>query len=218
MNTNFRQIYEERGLSAYRIWKDTGIAQSTIGYWLSGKSQPQSGTLKKLSDYLNVSVACLKDEEPITTKNARTEGGVGVTDDIVTFPILGEVAAGYEHIAYEDWTGEKIDVPRSFLKGKRSEDFFALRVLGESMYPLYRDGDVVIVLRQASMDRSGSVGVVMYEDDRATLKKVEYVEGENWMRLVPVNPLYPPILIEGEQLEHCRILGLPKILVREIRD
>ncbi len=212
----FEQLCQERGISIYQFSKFTGIAQSTLSDWKRGVSKPKNDKIKKIADYFGVSVSYLRGETD--TKNAHTEGGVGVTDDIVTFPILGEVAAGYEHIAYEDWTGEKIDVPRSFLKGKRSEDYFALRVLGESMYPLYRDGDVVIVLRQASMDRSGSVGVVMYEDDRATLKKVEYVEGENWMRLVPVNPLYPPILIEGEQLEHCRILGLPKILVREIRE
>ena len=38
------------------------------------------------------------------------------------------------------------------------------------------------------------------------------------MRLVPLNPNYPPVTIEGERLEHCRILGIPRLLIRRIKD
>ena len=50
----------------------------------------------------------------------------------------------------------------------------------------------------------------------STLKKVEFVKGEDWLRLVPINPNVPPILIEGEDLEHCRVMGVPKLLIREM--
>ena len=60
------------------------------------------------------------------------------------------------------------------------------------MYPLYMDGDKVLILKQSTLNRSGEIGAILYNGDNATLKKVEYVEGEDWMKLVPVNPEYPP--------------------------
>ena len=142
-----------------------------------------------------------------------------IATSTVSFPVLGEIAAGYDAVAVpEDWRGETIEVPVSYLSGRPASDYFVLEIKGDSMYPLYHSGDYVLVLRQHTLNRSGEIGAVLYEDDCATLKKVEYVMGEDWMRLVPVNPSYPPVTIEGERLEHCRILGIPRVLVRRIND
>ena len=142
-----------------------------------------------------------------------------VTEDTVTFPVLVDVAAGYDRPAQrlQNWEGEKIEVPRSYLHGRNSEDYFAMRVVGDSMYPDYQDGDVLLILRQDYLDRSGQIAVVIYDGEDATLKKVEYVPGENWMKLLPINPQYPPRTITGVDLDQCRILGLPKVLVRDIK-
>ncbi len=139
-----------------------------------------------------------------------------ITGDYVTYPVIGELAAGYDHVAMEDWSGETIDIPRSYLRGHPYEDFFVLTVNGNSMYPLYIEGDKVLVLRQTTLTRSGEIGVVLYDGDLATLKKVEYVAGEDWMKLIAINPEYPPKLIQGPDLELCRILGVPRLLLREL--
>ena len=68
------------------------------------------------------------------------------------------------------------------------------------------------------MNHSGQIGVVIYDDDKATLKRIEYVFGEDWMKLIPLNPQFPPIMIRNEALEHCRVLGIPKMLIRDIED
>ena len=49
------------------------------------------------------------------------------------------------------------------------------------------------------------------------MKKVEYVTGEDWMKFLPLNPLYPPRTIEGADLEQCRVIGIPKVLIRDIK-
>jgi hypothetical protein len=59
------------------------------------------------------------------------------------------------------------------------------------------------------------VPAVLYEE-YATLKKVEYVMGEDWMKLVPINPQYQPKTISGADLEQCKILGIPKLLIRQL--
>lgn len=138
------------------------------------------------------------------------------TEDTVIFPVIGDVAAGYEHIMTEDWSGETIEVPASYLHGRSRSDYFCLRVIGDSMYPLYLDGDRVLVLKTNVLQHSGDIGVVRYNNDMATLKKVEYAEGEDWLRLVPLNLSYPPQTITGCNLEQCSIIGVPKLIVREV--
>ena len=141
-----------------------------------------------------------------------------ITEEYTTFPVIGEVAAGYEAVAVEDWEGELIDVPDKYLLGHNKTDFFVLKVKGDSMYPQYQDGDKVLILKQSTMDYSGQIGVVIYGDDMGTLKRVEYAQGEDWMKLVPINPNHPIMRIENEDLEHCRVLGVPRLLLREIKD
>ena len=86
------------------------------------------------------------------------------------------------------------------------------------MYPQYQEDDKVLVLRQSTMNHSGQVGVVIYGDENATLKKIEYAYGEDWMKLIPINPMYPPVEIKNEELEHCRVLGIPRLVLREINE
>ena len=85
------------------------------------------------------------------------------------------------------------------------------------MYPLYIEGDRVLVRKCETLDRSGQIGAILYEGEYVTLKKVEYVNGEDWVKLIPINPEYPPKTIKGVDLEQCRVLGMPVLLIREIR-
>ena len=139
-----------------------------------------------------------------------------ITEDYTTFPVICDIAKGYNNIAIESWIGDKVDIPNSYLKGHTPKDFFVLCIKGDSMYPQYQDGDKVLILRQSTVNYSGDVGAVIYNDEISTLKKIEFVEDEDWLRLVPVNPNVPPILIAGEELKHCRIMGVPKLLIREM--
>lgn len=135
--------------------------------------------------------------------------------EVVRFSVVGEIAAGYDHLALEDaYSTDTVEIPLSYLKGRPRSDFFVLRVAGDSMYPLYMDGDTVLIKKAPSLERSGEIGAVLYEE-YATLKKVEYVQGEDWMKLVPVNPQYPPKTIRGADLEQCKVLGIPVLLLRE---
>ena len=139
-----------------------------------------------------------------------------ITESTTTFPVIGDIAAGYDFPAYEDWAGDTIEIPDTYLKGHDKSKFFVLRVKGNSMFPMYHDGDKVLILKQSTLNYSGEVGAILYNDDCGTLKKVEYKEGEDWLNLIPINPNYEPVRIEGEALEHCRVLGVPRLLIREI--
>ena len=63
-----------------------------------------------------------------------------------------------------------VEVPDTYLKGRKPEDFCAMHVRGDSMYPDFRDGDIVLVLKQNTINHSGKIGVISYGDDEMTIK------------------------------------------------
>lgn len=58
---NIFEIMKERGLTAYRVSKDTGISQASIADWRKGRSKPKIDKLKILAEYFGVSLASAKD-------------------------------------------------------------------------------------------------------------------------------------------------------------
>lgn len=54
----------ERGISAYKMWKDTGLNQSMIGRWRSGEQVPAIESTEKIAKYFGVPIAFLRDEPP----------------------------------------------------------------------------------------------------------------------------------------------------------
>lgn len=203
-----KELRKSLNMSQDELAKQTGYTdRSSIAKIESDKCELTESKIKLFSEVLRTTPAALmgiKENAPkISTQN-------------IAFEILGDIAAGYNHFAeYEDDLGQ-VDIPITWLRGRPKTDYFVLRVSGDSMFPAYQDGDIVLVLKQSVMDYSGQIGVVLYDDNKATLKRVEFVQGESWLKLVPVNPQFPPITIRDELLDHCEILGIPRILVRRI--
>lgn len=52
----FAKLIEEKGITPYRVYKETGVAQSTLSDWKNGKGTPSVDKLQKIADFLNVSV------------------------------------------------------------------------------------------------------------------------------------------------------------------
>lgn len=215
----FERIKERRlelNISQEELAKKIGYrSRSTINKIEQGINDIPQTKIEAFAKALNCTPAYLMGwEEKADTKEKYP--APSITDDYVTFPVIGEIAAGYDNISTEDWSGECIDIPRAYLKGHSQSDFFVLCVKGDSMFPAYQDGDKVLILKCSTLDYSGQIGAVIYDDDYATLKKVEYKYGEDWLKLIPINPSFPPKRVEGEELEHCRVIGVPRLLIREI--
>lgn len=199
----------------------TKIPKSSISQYMSGYAKPNSERVYLISKALNVTEAWLMGFDVPSNRSleniSKKFPEPNITEDYTTFPVIGEIAAGYDKTAIEDWTGETVNIPNSYLKGRNKEDFFVLCVKGDSMYPEFHENDKVLILKQSSLNYSGQIGAIIYEDC-ATLKKVEYKEGEDWLRLIPINPSHPPKKIENEALEQCTVLGVPKLLIRDINE
>ena len=219
-STRLKRALKINGMKQAELSSITKIPKSAISQYVSGAFEPKQDRVELIAEALNVSEAWLMGFDVPMEREHKTFADnfppPNITEEYTTFPVIGDVAAGYDHIAIESWDGDVVDVPDSYLLGHSKSDFFVLRVVGDSMYPLYQNGDKVLILKQKTIDESGDVGVIIYDNDIATLKKIEYAKGEEWLRLVPINPLYKPELIEGSRLEYCHIIGVPRLLIREI--
>lgn len=198
------------------------LSRSDLSQFVSGKVTPGQWKLTLIALALNVSEAWLmgydvpKDRQTSQSLSLDPFPAPQITEDYVEFPVIGDMAAGFEHIAAENWEGEKIAIPAQYLRGRPASDYIVLNVLGDSMYPFYLEGDKVLILRTPTLERSGQIGLVRYDGEMATLKKVEYVDGEDWVKLIPLNPMYQPREITGADLEQCSVIGVPKLIIREL--
>lgn len=206
-----------RNMKQADLSRITDIDKASISLYLKGKYAPKGDKLYKIALALGVSPQWLSGfNVPMIEPGGGSLRLVSptVTEDIVSFPVIGEIAAGYNSIANEDWCGDTVNIPASFLKSREASDFFVLSVKGNSMYPLYQAGDKVLILKQDYIEDSGDIGAVMYDGECATLKKIEILKEA--VRLVSINPEYQPREIKGSELEQYHVLGVPRLLIREI--
>ena len=140
---------KELGLTLAQIAEKIGVTEATVQRWESGNIKSlRHERIAKLADILGVTPSVLMGwDEP----TAPTLPSPTITEDTVTFPV-------------------------AYLKGRKAEDFCAMRVRGDSMYPAFQNGDIVLVLRQSTMNHSGEIGVISYGDDEMTIKRINYVQ------------------------------------------
>lgn len=182
-----------------------GTDRAMISKWETGFQEPQIHTLKCIANLFGVTVDELNGGVILNSPN--------ISNSNIEYAVIGDVAAGFDKIAIEDWSGDKVEIPESFLKGRNKDDFFVLKVKGDSMYPEYRNGDKTLILKQNAIDYNGQIAVAIYNDELGTLKKIEYKKDS--VNLVPINPIYQPKEIKGDDIENIHILGIPKLLIRE---
>lgn len=206
------EALEHKSISAAELARALNVADATISNYRKGIYAPKQRRSEKIARFLNVSVDWLLGADvPMNPLNLMPPT---ITDDVVTFPILGSIATGYDEATGEDWSGGVIEIPTVYLKGRDRNDFFVLEVNGNSMYPLYQEEDKVLVLKQDYIENNGDIGAVIYDGECATLKRI--VVSEDMVRLIPVNPEYQAKELKGADINAHRILGVPRLLVREI--
>ena len=196
-----------------------GISSSALTRIMAGNYVPTAKTLQKIAfkAYNGVTYQMLLSAAGLSEGLDKQKNPANVYDvnGLLSFEVIGVVRAGYNGSVNEIPTGEIIEIPSSMISGEHKDDYFVLQVKGNSMYPRLLDGDKILCKRTNSVD-SGSLAVVLYDGEDATVKRVNYVVGEDWLELVPYNPEYEIKRIEGADLEICRILGKVVKLIRDL--
>lgn len=131
-------------------------------------------------------------------------------DKIHMIPIFESVSAGFGAYACSDI----IDyMPLYFQNPSDVPDTICIKVQGDSMYPKIEDGDIIVVRRQESVD-SGSIAVVLVDEEQGYVKKVIY--DRETIELHSINPEYAPKIFKGKDVLRVRVVGLVKKIVKEV--
>ena len=117
-------------------------------------------------------------------------------------PVVGNVAAGSPILAEEC-----IEDYLTFDTGGHDDEYFALRVRGESMLGVGILPDDLVVVHRQNLAQNGQIVVALLGDE-ATVKTLKRKGSEVW--LMPANPDYQPI--DGRE---CTILGRVVAVVRQ---
>ena len=60
---NFKHLLKQNGVTPYQVSKATGISQSTLSDWKTGRAKPKADKLLKLAEYFGVTVDYFLKEE-----------------------------------------------------------------------------------------------------------------------------------------------------------
>ncbi|MCI8734200.1 MAG: helix-turn-helix domain-containing protein [Clostridia bacterium] len=102
----------------------------------------------------------------------------------VWIPVYGNIAAGIPIEAIEDIIDQE-EIPTEMTN---NGEYIALRVKGSSMEPRIKEGDVVIIKRQETIE-NGEIAAVLVNGNDVTLKQVKVEDSGIW--LIPFNSAFP---------------------------
>jgi repressor LexA len=88
-------------------------------------------------------------------------------------------------------------------------EYFALRVKGSSMEPRMRDGDVVIVRKQADVNHDDTA-IVLVNGNEATIKRV--LKSEAGIMLAPNNPAYEPKFYSNKDIAELPVQIIGRVV------
>lgn len=178
VGARLKQAREFNNITLEEAGKKVDVHKSTVLRWENGETEKiKLPIIETLAKYYNVNPVWLMGYdvpmESIPIKKI----------DKIKIPVLGKVKAGYDYLVQENIVGyESID------NVSEPENYYALQVSGDSMEPLFSDGDIAIVHRQDDFD-SGNTCIVLVNGDEATVKKV--IKTDDGIDLIAMNPYYP---------------------------
>lgn len=215
--TRLQKAMNIRNIKATELSEKANIPKSAISQYLSGLYEAKQKSIFKLAKVLNVSEAWLMGLDVPMEKNSddllKKIGAIPLSNiKTVPIPILGTVKAGYDYLVQENI----IDYVGFTLKKTDTENYYALNVVGDSMEPLFDDGDTVLVHKQDDFE-NGDNCVVLINGDEATVKQV--YKGTTGIELKAVNPYYPPRIFTKEDMKTLpvKVIGVVEKSIRNFK-
>ena len=185
-----KDLRTSREMKQIDLAQRLNVKANTISNWENGKSEPGFDMLQKMAEIFGTTIDYILGHSNI--QKLDSSNGLRI-------PVLGSVPAGIPLEAVEDVLDWE-EIPASMCSG--GKEYFALEVHGDSMWPDYLEGDVVIV-RKSPTCESGDVCVVYVNGYDATLKQVRLGE-DGSLSIIPKNQSYPPRTFSREE-----VLSLP---------
>ena len=149
-----RKYRKDMKLTQDELAKKLNTSKGTISNYETGYRSPRQDDLFLLAEVLNINIDDLfppREDNKIETHN---------------IPVVSKISAG-EPIHAEENIESYIAIPNA------KENTFGLIVSGDSMDKEFKDGDIVVVEKDAVVE-NGQIGVVHINGYNATVKRIKY--------------------------------------------
>lgn len=222
---NLKRICDEKNLKITPIVVECGGAKGSISNWKNGAT-PNSDIVARLSVRLNVSTDLLifgkenrSSAEQLTDNEKKLLTYYNKLSDIDKGIVIGRaeqlaeeskrdlneaektifietytlpVSAG-TGVYLDDCEREMIEVDDTPITNAAN---FALKVAGDSMEPVFHDGDLVLVESQPTVE-IGEIGIFIVNNEG-------FIKKFGGDRLISLNPLYDDIILREYDDIYCR--------------
>ena len=181
---NIRRLREALGETQGQFGRRFGVEQPTVSRWERSLSPPERKYLSAMASLANVDESAFV-YEPDTAN---------------LVPVVGYAAGGDEWLPVDDYARGDGMQPVELSLG--DADPIAIMVRGDSMAPVYRDGDILVCSRQRGSDLSSALNrdcVVKTVDGRCYIKFLLRGDKRGRFRLRSYNVSYPDV--EDEVLD-----------------
>lgn len=188
---NLNKYIEASGQKQIDIANAIGVPVTTFNTWVMGNAIPRMGSIQRLADYFGIKKSDLLEDHSIIEK-------IGLP--MKRIPILGRISAGLPLLAEEHVEGYTLTTRNG------GNEYFALRVVGDSMTAAgINPGNTIIVRRQSTVE-DGDIAVVMVDDEDATVKR--FHRGGTMITLSPqsYNPEHLPQMYDVRKTR-IRVVG-----------
>lgn len=185
-----KTLRKSLGLTQTELGQRVGVQKNAVSKWECGRVEDiPTSTIKLLANLFNVPASYLIDDDASP-----------VTSPLLPLPrmkrwqVLGGTACGQP--LFKPLEDASVLAPADI------DADFVFQCVGDSMINArIFDGDIVFIKEDEVPD--GQIGVVRIGEEY-TLKRIYH--GTDYLELRSENPMYPPIIIRGEQ-ENAEIVG-----------
>lgn len=174
-----------------KLEERSGVGQTTIGRILRAETQAKIGTVKDLAKVFKLAPGDLLDPSLVSrlTGSDSNVGAAGGTAGLI--PLISWVTAGMLCEAIDTLPAgdaeEWLESPFP-----HSTQTFCLKVRGQSMWPDYKDGEIIQIDPEVAAQHNDDV-IVRTPDGKTTFKRLQ--EGEDGLFLLALNPDFPDRII-----------------------
>ncbi|MFT8896301.1 MAG: LexA family transcriptional regulator [Acetobacter sp.] len=202
-----RDAMDQHGIQNSEVAARFGISSQAVSQWRSGNTMPSAARIEQVRKYIEERVAAVTRIETATPDLPAAERRI--PEDYLPVPTI-DIRAGAGGGGIID--GAYLGPPRYFESGfienelrASPTDLCLLEIEGQSMEPLLRHGDTVLVDRRKSNPSMEGI-FVLFDGDGVVCKWVERVHGAEipTIRLRSENERFSPYEVEADR---CRVLG-----------
>ena len=154
MYEKFEALLKRDGVKTADVIRGTGINQTTFSHWKHGRYTPKPDKIKLIAEYFGVPMSYF------------------YTDDAPVY----EVAAGQGRI------NDGLPMESEKFKANCGDDHGYIKVVGESMQPALKDGDILKTVPFDGDVSPKDFCIVKVDGEALTVKHVEMTDTGVWLR------------------------------------